>query len=332
MPSLGQAALSGSSKVMMMTESWITAMELRQLGNSGLRVSRIGLGCVTFGREIDEKLSFQIMDYAFAQGITLFDTAAAYGDGDSERIIGRWLRNRRCRDQIVLQSKVKPRFTRDHIHSSLENSLGRLDIDRLDIYLLHEFDQTVPLEETMDAMTAAVSSGRVSLIGSSNFTTEQLVRAEIICDGAGFARFKVVQPIYNLLAREIETELIPYCREHAVGIVSYSPLAAGFLTGKYTQAADAIPHGSRFDVKPGHQDLYFRQENFIFVDKLRRLAAQSGISMPRLALGWALRNNDVDSILVGGTSVSHISNAIDALSSGISPELASLLDEWSDSR
>ncbi len=304
------------------------SIERRPMGRTGLQVSRIGLGCVTFGREIDEETSFRIMDYAVLQGLNLFDTAEAYGGGASELIIGRWLRDRKCRNQIILQTKVKPTFTRKLIHESLERSLDRLGVDCTDIYLLHEFDDLTPLAEAMDAMTQAVASRRVRAAGCSNFALQQLCTSEEISRVNGLTRFEIVQPVYNLLARDIESGLLAYCREKEVGVVTYSPIAAGFLTGKYARGSKAVPPGSRFDAIPGHRDIYFRPENFAVVEKLRELSIRSGIPMSRLALGWALRNGSVDSILVGARSITHIQNAIQALRSPLDPKLTEEMDCW----
>jgi aryl-alcohol dehydrogenase-like predicted oxidoreductase len=309
--------------------TWESLMKQRPLGRSDLSVSRIGLGCVTFGREIDEKTSFEVMDYAFSQGINLFDTAAAYGGGESERIIGRWLRDRGCRERIVLQSKVRPPYTREHIRASLEESLARLAVDHIDVYMLHQFDPLIPLEEAMHALTLSIRSGQVKAAGCSNFTTEQLQAADNIEKHSALSRFEVVQPMYNLLARQIEADLLPYCSENSIGVTSYSPLGAGFLTGKYSPDANAISRGSRFDVVPGHCDIYFTPSNFAIVEKLKLLSARTRIPTFRLALGWVLRNADVDSVLVGGTSAAHIQNAIEALQSELDPELIIEIDKLS---
>ncbi|MDE1178214.1 MAG: aldo/keto reductase [Edaphobacter sp.] len=304
-------------------------MNQRPLGRSDLSVSRIGLGCVTFGREIDEKTSFEIMDYATSQGINLFDTAGSYGGGESERIIGRWLRDRGCRDRIVLQSKLKPRYTREHIRASLEESLARLAVDHIDVYMLHEFDSLTPLEETMHALTLSIRSGKIGVAGCSNFTIEQMQTARTIENHNAPFRFEVVQPMYNLVARQIEADLLPYCRENRIGVTSYSPLGAGFLTGKYSRDTNMVSRGSRFDVVPGHRDIYFTPTNFSILEGLKLLSAQVGIPTSRLALGWVLRNEDVDSVLVGGTSVAHIQNALEALQSELDPKLITKLDELS---
>lgn len=303
-------------------------MEKSVLGKSGLHASRIGLGCVTFGREIDEQTSFRIMDYAVAQAINLFDTAEGYGNGESERIVGRWLRDRGCRDRIILQTKVKPPFTLKHIQQALSGSLGRLEVDYLDIYLLHEFDRSIPIEEALYAMTLAIGSGCIRVAGCSNFKLGQLSAAERIAEERGYARFMVIQPVYNLLAREIESGLLQYCKENKIAVVSYSPLAAGFLTGKYAHSMRTAPQGSRFSLVPGHRDLYFSPRNFALLEKLRRIADDNGTTMSRLALGWVLHNSSLDSILVGATSVSHVRNAIEALQSELDSGLAKEMDRW----
>jgi len=300
-------------------------MEIRKLGSTPFETSRLALGCVTFGREIGEADSFHLMDYAVAQGMRLFDTAEAYGEGASERIVGAWLRQSGNRDRIVLQTKVTTGFSLDHVREALERSLERLQCDHVDLYLMHSFDAQRPLEESLEAMTWAVESGKARAIGCSNFTADQLRRAVQISRERNLAPIEVLQPVYNLLARDAARDMFPLCAEHRIGITSYSPLGAGFLTGKYTPDRAAMPAGSRFAIKPAHADIYFRDENFRIVDRLRAVSQATGHAMAALAMGWVLRCSAIDSVLIGARHTGHIDNAVQALAQ--CEELAALAQD-----
>lgn len=278
-----------------------------------LRAGRIGLGCVTFGREIPEADAFAIMDHAVKLGIRLFDTAEAYGGGESERIVGRWMQSRGARNEIVLVTKVTRNFTREHVQEALTASLARLQTGRVDLYLCHSFDPATPPQETAHAMDSVVRAGLASAIGCSNFTGAQLEAALAISTSHGLARFAVAENAYNLVARDIETDLLPVTTRHEIGVLCYSPLAAGFLMGKYTPDRAQIPKGTRFDLIPGHADVYFSERNFATVERLKVLAARVGQPIERLAMAWALRNPAVDNILVGARSIAHLDNAVQAL-------------------
>ena len=298
------------------------------LGGTGVMTGKVGLGCVTFGREIGENASSAIMDYAVENGITLFDTAESYGGGASERIIGRWLRQRRMARRVAVATKMTRGFTCARMREALERSLERLGLDRVDIYMLHSFDASVPLEETIEALTSMVAEGRTRSVGASNFSAAQLAAALAISKARGLSRFEVTEPIYNLVERGIETELLPFTRSHNIGVVSYSPLGAGFLAGKYTPDRAAIPAGLRFGIKPGHANIYFKPEHFAILERLREKAALTGIPMVRLAMSWALSNPDVDCALVGARTPAHIENALEALRAPIPAAWKAEMDSW----
>jgi len=263
-------------------------MQTRALGRTGLSAPRIGLGCVTFGREIDEDASFAIMDYAVEHGVTLFDTAEAYGGGQareyrksalgmddtrevsgelhsSEKVIGRWLRARGCRTNITLVTKVTTNYTRGHVREALDASLERLETDFVDVYLFHQFDAKSPVDEAVAALDEMVASGKARAGGVSNYNSQQLHAALDASRRLGLRRVEVTQPPYSLAAREIESDLLPLCEREQIGVLGYSPLGAGFLTGKYTPDRNAFPKGSRFEVIPGHADVYFSERNFRMV-------------------------------------------------------------------
>jgi aryl-alcohol dehydrogenase-like predicted oxidoreductase len=311
-------------------------MEKRTLGKSGIEISRLALGCATFGREIDEKCSREIMEYALEKGITLFDTAESYGGGQarayrkrvfgiddirettgenhsSEKIIGRWLKNTGLRKQTILQTKISRNFTKTHLVEALNASLERLQTDVIDVYLFHSYDPAVSLEESLEAMDFVVKAGKVRVAGCSNFSLAQLREALEISQNRGLARLEVIQPIYNLAYPEIENDLLPFCRKEQIAAVTYSPLGAGFLSGKYSPDRNLFPKGTRFDVMPDHADEYFSETNFELVEHLRQKADRSGIPMTRLAMNWVLRNPEVTSVLVGARTTAHLDNALAAL-------------------
>ena len=286
-------------------------MQLRTLGKTNLQVSSIGMGCVTFGREIDQATSLEILDRALECGINLFDTAEAYAKGASERVLGEWIKDRRCRDKIVLATKVSGVLSRERILQSVDESLQRLQVDHIDLFQLHVWDGTTPLEETMDALNTLVKSGKVRFVGSSNWSCWQLAKSLLLSQSQGLARIESVQPPYNLVEREIEADLLPLCGDQQVGVISYSPLAAGFLTGKYGRG-DTIPKGTRFDMIPAHQPLYFTPRGYDVLSRLEKAAQQTGHSMVQLSLAWAMQQANVTSVLVGARNLSQVDQAFSA--------------------
>ena len=284
-------------------------MEYRGLGQSDLSVSSIGMGCVTFGREVDSNSSLLIMDHAFEQGITLFDTAEAYAQGASERVVGEWMKSRHSRDKVVLATKISGPLTRHRIVTSAEASLKRLQTDRIDLFQTHVWDESTPLEETLAALTTLVQQGKVRHIGCSNYSAPQLKAALELSNTAGFSRLVSVQPPYNLVQRDIEEDLLPLCAAEKIGVISYSPLAAGFLTGKYRQGA-AIPAGTRFDVIPGHQSIYLTEHGYQVLENLDAESRATGKSHVQLALSWVLNQPGITSVLIGARNPGQIDQAI----------------------
>lgn len=328
-------------------------MDTVTVGRSPVRIPRIGLGGAPLGREIDEETSRDILDFAVSRGITLIDTAESYGGGNahqyrmekygvddvreatqemhsSEKIIGRWLDSRKCREQVTICTKFNTGGTAARVKQALEESLERLQTDYVDLYMLHQPYPDVPIRETLEALTVEVKAGRVRSIGCSNFSTELVREARETADRHGLARIDSVQPPFSLADAGAAASLLPYCREHEIAAITYSPLAAGFLTGKYSRSREEIPRGTRFDVIPGHIDVYFSERNFHVVDQLRALATETGESMERLAMAWVFHHPGVSSVLVGARKRSHLENAIDAMSFQLSPELKQRMDHWLD--
>jgi len=284
-------------------------MQINKLGSSDLHVSRIGLGCVTFGREIDERTSLAIMDHAFERGITLFDTAEAYAAGASETVVGNWISRRNIRDRIVLATKVHGVLTRERILSSVDDSLQRLQTDHIDLLQAHVWDNATPLEETLAAFTTLVEQGKVRSIGCSNYSAPQLAQALALSRTSGMVRMTSVQPPYNMVQRDIEADLLPLCVQEDVGVITYSPLAAGFLTGKY-RPGQPVPEGTRFDVIPGHQPIYFTDHGFRMLKQLDEAADRTGKSHVQLALSWVLQQPNITSVLIGARNTSHVDQAL----------------------
>ncbi len=301
-------------------------METRTLGTTGFKVSSIGMGCVTFGREIDEATSFEIMDYARERGINLFDTAAAYHKGASESVLGRWIAERNCRDDIVLASKVNGVMTRDHVLQSADESLKRLQTDRIDLFQLHHWVNETPLEEALGALQELLDSGKIRAIGCSNWCAWQLSKALIHAARTNTQPIQSIQPPYNLVQREIEADVLPLCADQHIGVISYSPLGAGFLTGKYRRGQD-VPKGTRFDVIPGHQPIYFTNRGYTVLDQLDQLSSETGMSLVELSLAWALSRENITSVLVGARNLAQVDQAFDSRCTELPKDLFDPLDD-----
>jgi aryl-alcohol dehydrogenase-like predicted oxidoreductase len=323
-------------------------LQRRRLGRTSIEVGPLSLGCVTFGREIDEPASFAILDAALDAGIELLDTAEAYGGGQSregrrralgiedvrevtgefhssELILGRWLADRGCRDRVVVQTKVLPPLDGPRVLEAIDASLRRLRTDSIDLFLFHAPDPRTPIGESLEAVGGAIRAGKVRFAGCSNFDAEQLRAALDLADASGLPRLDVAQFNYNLAVREAEQSLLPLCRARRVGVQTYSPLGAGFLTGKYAPSTGELPAGSRFDVVPGHRDVYFHPEKFAAAQRLRELSMRTGIPVPQAAVAWVLSNEDVDTVLIGARTVDHIASAVGALDIPFDPAWEPLL-------
>ncbi|MBP1934569.1 aldo/keto reductase [Ammoniphilus resinae] len=302
-------------------------MKMKKLGNTGLKVSEISLGTMSFGRWIDEKASIDLIDIAIENGINSIDTADVYGRGqdngvfsqlgEAESIVGKALKGRR--DQVVLATKVCNRMgqgineeglNRRHILKSIEDSLKRLQTDYIDIYYAHRFDPNTPLEETLRTFEDLVRQGKVRYIACSNFQSWQVAKSHGISVKLELERFEAVQPQYSLLVRDIEKELIPFCQSEQVGVIVYSPLARGMLSGKY-QTPDRFPDHSR--AKAGEErllDLLKQEANFEKVRQLQEIANQLGIPLAQMALAWILHQPAVTSAIIGATKKNQLESII----------------------
>jgi aryl-alcohol dehydrogenase-like predicted oxidoreductase len=275
-----------------------------------LRVSAIGLGCVTFGREIDEAAAHRLLDHAYAQGVCFFDTASAYAQGASEAIIGRWLATQRpLAGSVTIATKVLPPYGPARLAEVVDASCERLGVAALDLFYLHRWEPEAESPDVLGALDALVLSGKVRALGASNYDLAQLKTSLALQEQHGFARFAVVQDNHNLAVRNVTPELRAFCSAHGISIVTYSPLGAGFLTGKHRTG---VQPGSRFDVAPGHQRIYFQPEAERRLARLESVAARTGHSQAHLALAWALHQPGVASVLVGGRTPAHLDQALAA--------------------
>lgn len=273
------------------------------------QLPKISLGCVTFGREIDEAASFAMMDHAYVRGVRMFDTAAAYGGGESERIVGRWLKSRRPGD-VLIATKMLPPYEPRRIEESASESLSRLGVAQIDLFYLHQWHPSACTIDALAAFNALLRSGKVRGLGVSNFTHPQLAELLRVQREHQFTPIRALQNNHNFAVRDVTDELRALCAEHGISIVTYSPLGAGFLTGKHQHGVQA---GSRFDVIPGHQNVYFHDESRRRLAELEAVAKQTGHPQVQLALAWALHQPGIASVLVGGRKPEHLDQAFEAL-------------------
>jgi 1-deoxyxylulose-5-phosphate synthase len=298
---------------------------------------------MTFGLQCDEPTSGAILDRAADGGVDFLDTSDAYplgGDlstrGVTEDILGRWLRGKR--DRFIVATKCfaptgpapfDAGNSRKHILSAVEASLRRLQTDYIDLYQLHGYDRATPIDETLGALDDLVHQGKVRYIGCSNFLTYQLVRAVGRTETLRLARLDSVQPRYNLLFREIEREMLPYCREEGIGVIPYNPIAGGMLSGKHTSASPP-PEGSRFTLGTAgqmYQDRYWQDREFDTVDVLRQLADQAGVSLVTLSVAWVLANPAITAPIIGASRPEQLGASLAAAEYSIDNELKKQLDE-----
>jgi 1-deoxyxylulose-5-phosphate synthase len=318
-------------------------MEHVRLGRSGLQVSRLCLGTMTFGLQSDEATGFAIMDKAAEAGIDFFDTSDAYplgGDlatrGRTEEIIGRWLGGKRERFIIATKcfaamgpSPMDGGNSRKHIMSAVEGSLRRLGTDYIDLYQLHGYDRNTPIDETLSALDDLVHSGKVRYIGCSNFLTYQLVRAIGRSETLRLARFDSVQPRYNLLFRQIEREMLPFCREEGVGVIPYNPIAGGMLSGKHVRTAPP-PEGTRFTLGTAagnYQNRYWHDREFDTVEALAPLADEAGTSLVTLSVAWVLAHPAITAPIIGASSPGQLDASLAAVDLKLDADLKRRLDE-----
>jgi aryl-alcohol dehydrogenase-like predicted oxidoreductase len=293
-------------------------MEYRTLAKTGLNVSRLSFGTMTFGAQTDEAAAHRILDCCHHAGINFFDTANVYNHGAAETIVGRWLKGRR--DKIILATKVRGKMgdapneqglSRAAVHKAIDASLARLGTDYVDVYYLHLPDVDTPIEETLEAMEALVRAGKVRFPAVSNYAAWQVEEILWICEKRGYHSYFISQPIYNMIARGIEDEYLPFCRRFGVAVVPYNPLAGGLLTGKHSREGGPAA-GTRFDGNPMYLDRYWHDDDFAAVEELRSIAAEAGKTLVELALQWLLTQPAVDSIILGASRLEQLEQNLQA--------------------
>jgi aryl-alcohol dehydrogenase-like predicted oxidoreductase len=314
-------------------------VEQRELGRSGVSVSRLLLGCgnfggvgsapAFFGQGTSKSDAFRLMDAAWDLGITTFDTADAYGGGASESWIGEWLGTKQSavRDTLVIETKTfNPMDTaqdrglsRGRILRQIETSLTRLGVERVGLYTAHDFDPDVPQEETLRAFDELVHAGKVGAVGASNFTAEQLAEAIELSELEGIARYEWVQNSFSLLEQGDRETVFPVCREHGLGYEAFGPLAGGWLAGRYRRG-EAYPAGSRMTQRPEPYVDYAIDSVYDALDAFEREAREQGVSMAGLAIAWLLGAPEVTAVVIGPGREEHLQPAVEALELPLSSE------------
>jgi aryl-alcohol dehydrogenase-like predicted oxidoreductase len=318
-------------------------MDYRYLGSTGLKVSELCLGAMTFGRETSETDSFTMLDTFAVAGGNFIDTANVYTRGVSEEIVGRWLKTR-TRDDWVIATKV--RFTmgdgvnevglsRKHILASVDASLRRLQTDYIDLYQIHCWDRGTPLEETLSTLHGLVQSGKVRYIGASNLTGWQLQKAIDVSLRHNWEPFRCLQPLYNMLDRTLEWELVPVCQNEGLGIIPWSPLRGGWLSGKYRRGMTAPLSDTRIDQaeKEGWSEgwaAYNNERTWSILDALHQIAAETGKSPAQVALRWLLQMPAVTAPIIGARTQKHLEDNLGAASWTLSADHMAQLTKISE--
>lgn len=315
-------------------------MEYIQLGKTGLRVSRICLGCMSYGTSkwrpwvLDDEASRPFFKRALEAGINFFDTANVYSQGVSEQVTGRALKDFAKRDQVVIATKVHGQMgdgpndrglSRKHIMNAIDASLERLQTDYVDLYQIHRYDPSTPIEETMSALNDVVRAGKARYLGASSMYAWQLAKAQYAAERHGWTRFISMQNHYNLVYREEEREMIPFCLEQGVGLIPWSPLARGFLAGN--RRPDRSGETTRSKNDPFANELYFRDSDFKIVDRVTELAEKRGVKPMQIALAWILNKPGVAAPIIGATKIQHLDEAIAALEAKLSMDEMKFLEE-----
>lgn len=323
-------------------------MEYRNLGASGLKVSTMCLGAMTFGDadetsfmhnvSCDEDVSFAIMNRALDAGINFIDTADVYGqDGLSERVIGRWFAQQGRRDEVVLATKFRFRMgagpnstgaARYRIVKTVEDSLRRLGTDRIDLYQIHMQDIDTPEDETLRALDDLVRQGKVLYLGCSNYAAYRMVHSQWISKTQGLERFVSLQAQYSLVVRDLEREHVPVCRDFGLGILPWSPLAGGFLTGKYRKGQEA-PAGTRLEKWKDRYLGFDTERNWRILDAVLAVAGELNATAAQVALAWLLRKPTVTSVIFGARSVAQLDDNLAAVELSLTDAHMAALDEAS---
>lgn len=315
-------------------------MDYVRLGQTGLKVSRICLGTMTYGTSqwrdwvLDEKESRPFFERALELGINFFDTADMYSRGVSEEVTGRALRDMARREEVIVATKVynpmsdDPNdrgLSRKHIMDAIDNSLRRLGTDYVDLYQIHRWDYETPIEETLEALHDVVKAGKARYVGASSMYAWQFAKALYTADLHGWTRFVSMQNHYNLIYREEEREMIPLCHEEGIGLIPWSPLARGFLTGNRTRDKSGPTKRSKSD-SFAHQ-MYYQDDDFAVVDRVVELAQRHAVKPAQIALAWMLHKPGITCPIIGASKMHHLEEAVAALNIKLSQEDIAFLEE-----
>lgn len=308
-------------------------MEYTYLGRTGVQVSRLCLGCMNFGTATDEATSIRMIHRALDAGINFLDTANVYGRGRSEEIVGKAIKGRR--DQVFLATKARLPMgdgpnqagaSRYHLMKELEASLRRLGTDHVDLYQIHRPDPHTPLDETLRCLDDCIRQGKIRYIGTSTFPAWQLCESLWISDRLGLNRFVCEQAPYNLLNREIEKELLPFAQRFGFGVIVWSPLAAGWLTGKY-QAGSPPPSGSRGERRNWDLNSELSRRRAALVQEFQKLASRLGITVSQLALAWILGREGITAPIIGPRTPEQLEDNLGALGHALPPDVLETIDQ-----
>ena len=314
-------------------------MDYGRLGTTGLKVSRICLGTMTYGTSkwrdwvLDERDARPFFKRAIELGINFFDTADMYSMGMSEEVTGRALKDFTKRGDVIIATKVfnpmgpDPNargLSRKHIMDGIDASLKRLGVEYVDLYQIHRWDPDTPLEETLQALNDVVRSGKARYIGASSMYAWQFMKALLVAEAHGWTRFVSMQNHYNLVYREEEREMIPLCADQGIGVIPWSPLARGFLSGNRTQEKGGVTTRSKSDEFAHH--MYYQPEDFTIVDRVKAVSEEIGKFMPQVALAWMLSKPYITAPIVGASKMAHLEQAVDALSIRLTAEQIKALE------
>jgi aryl-alcohol dehydrogenase-like predicted oxidoreductase len=303
-------------------------MKTVRLGSSGLKVSNICLGTMTFGAGADETMAHEIMDRFWELGGTFLDTANVYNGGVSEEIVGRWIKTRGVREQVVLATKVygatgpgpnERGLSRINIQRAVEASLRRLQVDVIDLYQIHRWDLESEPEETMEALNDLVRQGKVRYIGCSNLRAWQLAEYLSLADQHSWSRFVSIQPLYSALNRSIENEVLAYATRQGLGVIPYNPLAGGVLTGKYKRGKP-LPENTRLSDSEGYRDRYHTEQTFDIVERFVAAAHARDLTPAQLALAWVMAEPRITSPIIGARTLDQLNDTLGRIDTVLTPE------------
>ncbi|MBJ6724644.1 aldo/keto reductase [Geomesophilobacter sediminis] len=310
-------------------------MNYKVLGNTGVLVSELCFGTMTFGSEADEAESARLFNRCREAGINFFDCANNYGDGRAEIILGNLIRD--CRDEVFITSKVSQRVGKDinalgssrrHIMWSIDQSLARLKTDRIDLYFIHHFDPLTPMEETLSALDDLVHQGKVLYLGVSNWAAWQIAKALGISGQKGWARFACIEPMYNLVKRQAEVEILPLALSEKLGVIPYSPLGGGLLTGKYS--GSEAPAAGRIAEKKQYNLRYSSPRYYETVERFTHYAQELGVKPATLAVSWVMSHPAVSAPIIGARNLAQLEDSLAAADFAMTAEVLQRIGEFSE--